>query len=88
VVNHLIQHGKPTKDPKSKFWSGDNYALGVKKFAEGMTKFDSPKLPIILYECVIKPLMEKKLLSLEKLRFLPESVADVSSSKPYYCLFY
>ena len=53
-----------------------------------MTKFDSPKLPIILYECVIKPLMEKKLLSLDKLRFLPESVADVSSSKPYYCLFY
>ena len=29
VVNHLIEHGKPTKDPKSKFWSGDNYTLGV-----------------------------------------------------------
>lgn len=32
--------------------------------------------------------MDKKVLSVDKIKFLAENIVDVSSSKQYYCLLY
>ena len=37
LINHLLEHGKPSKDPKSQFWSKDNYTHAVSLFAQSIT---------------------------------------------------
>ena len=52
--------------------------------------YDSPKLPVIFFESVIKILYEKRKLNVEKLAIVPlfEDGEEPESSKYYYCLIY
>lgn len=87
VLDHLITNGRQPES-KSQFWSKENFTLGVSRFAQIITTYDSPLLPSIFFNCVIATLMNKKQITFEKLVLVPlgQDDADVGSTKPYYAL--
>ena len=88
LINHLLEHGKPSKDPKSQFWSKENYTLAVKLFAQSITEYDSPKLPRIFFNSLIKPLIDRNMIVQRNLRLVPEENDKAQTSKPYYALIF
>ncbi len=87
AISHLLEQGK-SADSKSKFWSKENYTNAVTKFAQTISQYDSPKLPGIFFNSLVKPLIEKNMLNWKGIVLLPKDTEEVNSSKPYFALIY